>query len=35
MEAAFQRVVNAILKYSKLDIELIRISNVTDEYVSS
>ncbi|OTA97154.1 hypothetical protein M434DRAFT_26985 [Hypoxylon sp. CO27-5] len=31
MEAAFQRVVNAILKYSKLEIDFIRISNVTDD----
>ncbi|KAI0831582.1 hypothetical protein F5Y06DRAFT_200800 [Hypoxylon sp. FL0890] len=31
MDAAFQRVVNAILKFSKLEIDYIRISNVTDD----
>ncbi|KAI1139693.1 hypothetical protein F5Y05DRAFT_330304 [Hypoxylon sp. FL0543] len=31
MDAAFQSVVNAILRFSELDIDFIRISNVTDD----
>ncbi|KAL7624388.1 hypothetical protein AAE478_005952 [Parahypoxylon ruwenzoriense] len=36
MDIAFQRVVSAVLKYSKLEVSLIRISNVTEDsfYVS-
>lgn len=33
MEAAFQRVVSAIIKHSKLEITRIRISVMTEEYV--